>query len=333
MGLLIVFASWLMLSEGLSLRGERSAAALARPLPDLGPGLLPITKVTTYTEAVYLPLIDYGAVPPEKIAFETLRDGNYEVYLMNPDGSEQTNLTNSASTQDVAPAWSPDGRQLAFVSDRDGDDEIYVMSRDGTGIVQLTDNGYEDDWPAWSPDGTQIAFQSERNGNYDLYVMNADGSAERRITSHGAKDRWPDWSPDGAKIAFTSNRLIYKKIFAVNPDGSGLTVLSDPNAYYDDRYSTWAPEGRITFVSDRPAPSDGSRDDEIYIMRADGRQVQQLTDNDDGDWLARWAPDGLQFAFYSDRHGNRNIYVKDLVTGTETQITNSLSDEYPAWSP
>ncbi len=54
-----------------------------------------------------------------KIAFETGRDGNSEIYSMNPDGSGQTNLTNN-STVDVNPAWSPDGTKIAFASERDG---------------------------------------------------------------------------------------------------------------------------------------------------------------------------------------------------------------------
>jgi TolB protein len=163
--------------------------------------------------------------------------------------------------------------------------------------------------------------------------MNADGSGQTQITDHPAHDRWPDWSPDGDWITFASIR-IYKKIFMMRPDGGGLRMLSDPNGYYTDRYPTWSPDGRITFVSDQPAPSDGSRDDEIYIMEANGANVQQLTDNDAGDWLARWSPDGTRFAFYTDRDRNKNIYVKTLATGAETQITNNPGDEeYPAWSP
>jgi Tol biopolymer transport system component len=120
----------------------------------------------------------------------------------------------------------------------------------------------------------------------------------------------------------------------MNADGSNVRVLSDPNGPYDDRYSTWSPDGRITFVSDQPAPSDGTRDDEIYIMTATGSNPRQLTDNDDGDWLARWSPDGTQFAFYSNRTGKKNIYVKTLASGVETQLTSDTwDDEYPAWSP
>jgi Tol biopolymer transport system component len=64
--------------------------------------------------------------------------------------------------------------------------------------------------------------------------------------------------------------------------------------------------------------------------------LQQLTDNDAGDWLARWESDGARFVFYSDRDGayHKNIIVKILASGAEIRLTdNTWNDEYPVWSP
>ncbi len=333
---LIVVGMWLTLGVGLCAGRTGIVAATRLRSPDRV-AMIVATGLTTDTAAIHLPLIvdNLSNTLPEKIAFETLRDGNYEIYLMDPDGSDQTNLTNNPA-KDVAPAWSPDGRRIAFVSDREGNEEIYVMNRDGTSIVRLTNNPANDGWPTWSPDGARIAFQSDREGGedprFDIYVMNADGSGQTRITSDPTHDRWPAWSPDGSRIAFTSNRLGVKKVYVMSPDGSNQTRLSHLDVGYDDRYSTWAPDGRITFVSNRPDP--GQSDDSIYIMNANGSRVRMLTDSDAGDWLARWSPDGAQFAFYSDRDGDKNIYSKTLATGAETRLTDNPSDEeYPAWSP
>src|SRR5207247_2360034 len=96
-----------------------------------------------------------------KIAFGTHRDGNYEIYTMNADGSSQTRLTNNAAS-DEEPAWSPDGAKIAFATDREGRGEIYTMNADGTSQTNITNNPGDDGGPAWSPDGTKIAFATYR---------------------------------------------------------------------------------------------------------------------------------------------------------------------------
>lgn len=83
-----------------------------------------------------------------KIAFQSNRDGNFEVYIMNDDGSNQTNITNNPAN-DGSPAWSPDGTKIAFISNCDGNIEIYVMNADGSNQTRLTNNPAEDSQPSW----------------------------------------------------------------------------------------------------------------------------------------------------------------------------------------
>jgi len=128
-----------------------------------------------------------------KIAFSSNRDGTYEIYVMDPNGSNQTPLPTTA--EGTEPDWSPDGSKIAFQSDRDGDFEIYVMNADGSGQTPLTVNDSHDANPVWSPDGTKILFHSDRDGNFAIYVMNANGSGQTRLTDNSTICFQPSWQP------------------------------------------------------------------------------------------------------------------------------------------
>ena len=128
------------------------------------------------------------------IAFESNRDGNNEIYVMNADGSDQKRLT-IAPSSDIGPSWSPDGKHIVFMSNRDGNSEIYVMDADGNNQNRLTNDSSDDFQPSWSPDGKYIAFVSNRDDNAEIYVMNADGSNQVRLTDNSVYDYSPVWSP------------------------------------------------------------------------------------------------------------------------------------------
>ena len=231
-----------------------------------------------------------GPPPPSDIAFVRWHDDvNFEIYVMNADGSGQTRLTDDPGF-DGSPSWSPDGSRIAFQSFRDGDGipnpEIYVMNADGSGQTRLTDNPGFDGSPSWSPDGGLIAFQSERDKNPDIYVMNADGSGQIRLTDDPEADWSPSWSPDGSRIAFESDRDGNFEIYVMNADGSGQTRLTDDPAY--DGSPSWSPDGqRIAFDSVRDENS------EIYVMNADGSGQTRLTDNPATDGSPSWSPQSV----------------------------------------
>lgn len=130
-------------------------------------------------------VVPAAATPPGtngRIAFTSLRDGNFEIYVMNADGSAETRLT-TETAHDYDPSWSPDGSKIAFTSEREGDANVYVMDPDGTDVVQLTDDPATDNDPTWSPDGSKILFTTQRDGDFELFVMYPDGTDERRRTT------------------------------------------------------------------------------------------------------------------------------------------------------
>ena len=263
-----------------------------------------------------------------RIAFESDRDGNAEIYAMNADGSAPTRLTNNTAL-DFTPAWSADGTKIAFESTRDGNTEIYVMNADGSGQTRRTNNAASDGDPSWSPDGTKIAFQSNRDGNFEIYAMNADGSGQTRLTNNAASDGFPTWSPDGTKIAFQSHRDAggNGEIYAMNADGSAQTRLTTDVAI--EAHPHWSPDGtKIAFESNR----DGNF--EVYVMNADGSGQTNRTNSPTVDDLPTWSPDGTKIAFRSDRDGNTEIYAMNAGGSGQTRLTNnSASDSRPDWGP
>ena len=215
-----------------------------------------------------------------KIAFGSLRDGDFEIYIMNADGSNQTRLTNNRGWD---PCFSPDGNKIAFVSDRDGNIEIYVMDADGSNQTNLTNNQASDGDPCFSPDGIKIAFGSLRDGDAEIYVMDADGSNQTRLTNNWADDLNPCFSPDGTKIAFTSYRDGKNEVYVMDADGSNQTNLTNNRA--NDGETCFSPDGtKIAFTSDR----DGNY--EIYVMNADGSNQTRLTNNPTLDNEPSWGP-------------------------------------------
>ena len=216
------------------------------------------------------------------IAFESDRDGDVEIFVMNADGTEVRQLTDNDHI-DWGASWSPDSDRIAFTSDRDGDNEIFVMDADGGKVRQLTDNNVIDwNW-SWSPDGDRISFSRRGESEisfgadraFEIFVMNADGGNVRQLTDNDHIDWGASWSPDGDRLAFTSDR--------------------DGNAQIADNF-------------------------EIFVMNTDGTEIRQLTNNDHQDHFGSWSPDGDRIAFQSDRYGYFEIFVMNA-DGTDTYST------------
>jgi Tol biopolymer transport system component len=269
---------------------------------------------------------------PPRIAFESQRDGNPEIYVMNPDGSNQTRLTTNPAL-DTDPDWSPDRKKLVFHSNRDGNPEIYVMNADGTGQARLTSSRSTDRNATWSPDGKKIAFETYRDGaGAEIYVMNADGTGLKRLTDNQVDDFDAAWSPDGAKIAFArGSEDGNQEIYLMNANGSGQTNLTRTTQAREFN-PAWSPDGtHIAFHSNR---DQGNW--EIYVMRSNGSAQTRITDNCCRDFNPIWSPDGDKIAFQTDRDDRINdtfeIYVMNPDGSSLRRLTNnSWTDQVPDW--
>lgn len=280
------------------------------------------------------------------IAFRSDRDGNDDIWLITPDGSESINITNHASGDSDA-AWSPDGSKIAFISTRTGNAELFVMDVDGSNVIQITDNQGSLRWPKWSPDGSLIAFSASVNGQRDIYVVPApdvhskqskssnnscDGPVQ--VTDHEEADNEPVWSPDGSKLYFYSSRDGVGGVWELKFSCEGSSNIIKLTLDFEFGCSPsigWSLQGgkaKLSFV--------GKQNDQydIWTMDLDGSNQVNVTNHPSSDWSSTWTDDGDRLFFDTDRNDNWDIYSVNEDGSGLTQITDHPSDDrYPAWRP
>ena len=255
--------------------------------------------------------LEYDAVPAwspdgKKITFMSFRDKhkpdghfNGDVYVMNADGTNPINLTQTPGRHDLDSCWSPDGKQIVFTAFKGFLTDIWVMDADGGNQRKLTNHEASERDPDWSPDGTRIAFYSNRDGiwdrnpndNWEIYVMDADGENPINLTNNPALDKHPAWSPDGARIAFDSDREGNTEVYVMNADGTNVIKLTNHPAA--DRTPNWSPDGtRIVFESNRAGDWERNPKDnwEVFVMNADGTNPINLTNHPKWDSQPSWEP-------------------------------------------
>ena len=207
-----------------------------------------------------------------RIAFVSDRDDSRgEIYLMDPDGSNVTRVTDNEAWE-IRPVWSPDGSKIAFASDT-------------------------------------VSLPIEYARHYAVYVMDSDGGGRQRLTeaADDASEAPAAWSPDGATLLFErrypGNRTY---LYRVSPDGSGLASLADLDGFAVTRAS-YDPAGvriAIGYWDDRWYDDDGYYTSDIVVLNADGSGWTNLTNTvGSRERDPVWVSDGTQILFYEEYVG------------------------------
>ncbi|HET7084782.1 MAG TPA: hypothetical protein VFI23_08435 [Rhizomicrobium sp.] len=213
----------------------------------------------------------------------------------------------------IAPQWSPDGKQIVMgvglftafmdfaagnkkpVDAVNGGGQVAVINDDGSGFQVLTSGANNNAFPSFAPDGKHLVYRTLGPEGFGLRIMTLSDHSTTKLTAEW--DNFPLWSPRGDRIAFVRrNPAGDFQIFTIHPDGSGLKQLSTTHG--NDAHLAWSPDGQhLLFTSSRM----GFKDEalytdhpqpygEIFAMKADGTDVQQLTDDQWEEGGPAWLP-------------------------------------------
>lgn len=243
------------------------------------------------------------------------------IYRCGPQGGNQVLLTRSTATDPANeggwhPAHSPDGERIAFAARRGGGSvSVFTMDgRDGdrVGITRVTDATQpgEDVQPNWHPDGGRIIFATSKviggagTGGMDIAVVNPDGTGLEYLVATDELEQWPTFSPDGAKMAFQRGPLAGPTDIIVRELATGeeinLTENLRPGPADMKRYEApaWGVIGEQEWIylhSNREGVFD------LWRIRPDGTDLQQLTSDTRSDGYPALSPNGDRVIFIRDR--------------------------------
>ena len=265
-----------------------------------------------------------------RIVFSSYMSGNWQIWSIDPDGKNLTQLTNTEQEL-YYPACLPDGRRIACASN---ERNIWIV-KPGNKPQKLENLPSNCNHPAWSPKGNKIAFVcytfDNRKEDSDIWIADLNKGAVQKLMKQDNIQSFPAWSPDGKSIVFTSgyrvsSSKIIEALWLVNSDGTNPRPLIS-NEFYNIQ-PAWSPNGKmIAFASSRSGNMD------IWVVNKDGRNARQLTFDKSYDADPSWSPDGTKMCFTSTRSGQMEIWVMDSDGKSPRQLTGLSGSQAESMQP
>ncbi len=184
----------------------------------------------------------------KQIAFSSNRNGAFNIYLMNADGSGAALVTSEVAGSPAScmcPSWSPDGDRIAYMKREGAKSTLVAVDTDGDHERIIAEDAWD---PAWSPGGDKIAFTSLRSGEgWKLYTVEPDGGKLKMIVDMQNKAGYvyPAWSPDGKQLCFTSQVGEHYELHVCDKDGGNVAQLTKAGRM--NTHGAWSSDGKTLY--------------------------------------------------------------------------------------
>jgi TolB protein len=260
----------------------------------------------------------------KKIIFVSNKSGNEDIWSINLDGSELTQLTDDPG-RDQYPVVSPDGKKIAYSADIGGTWQIVVMNPDGSGKQQITFGPYRHGFPSWSFDGNYIFLEIYIDDNWEIYRMDSDGRNLKRLTNNpGVEDWHPGAHPFEYKTLYESGPSGHEDIWIIDINGQNSQKITRSDRRY--RVPKMSVDGKKIVYQG----FDNNGKPQIFIMDSNGENIIQLTDSPEGAGIPSFSLDNKYIAYNSKSNNNDEVYIMNLDGSGKTQLTNFPGDDWGA---